>query len=446
MKVPVWTRQDLTEDFWDRDPEGFPLYGFQNGINKEILARKNLHNFEWHGDPYIAIGTTTLTAKLNFEFLTKTHDCKNKKYYYPIPWVPHHNDFELDDLIHIEPFHLKQMRRGNCKILIINHMEGWDHNNFFKILIDFIIQKYHLNYSSFVILSGNMDKTSYGVPTVYYNWWEHHHAWTNETDSYGREGQWHMTRTERKNRFICLNRRAHWHRIVLGTLLYPHRDKGILTLHKTTDNSDDLYNKNMKQLAMMLESQDTGDKPEDLSRWIDNNEYIGKELPQDIMMQIAEMEPLLPIQLDEEFDCNMDNPTMDPHVGKFYDSFLHVVTETYLDNGQTFFSEKIFKPIIFHQPFILIGAYRDLEALRSLGYKTFDGIIDESYDTIKAPGDRLMAAYKEIVRIINLSDEEIAELYLKCQDILFHNYWHWVYRQNMLPVKLKNDLWSKLHV
>ena len=38
MKVPVWTRQDLTEDHWQRDPHGFPLYGFQNGINKEILA------------------------------------------------------------------------------------------------------------------------------------------------------------------------------------------------------------------------------------------------------------------------------------------------------------------------------------------------------------------------------------------------------------------------
>ncbi|MDB4348966.1 hypothetical protein OAA64_01430 [bacterium] len=431
-KVPVWVRQDLTEEFWDKDPKGFPWYGFQNGINKEILSDKSLHSFDAHGDPYIAMGTTTLTASLIYEFLTSASELKGKKYYYPIPYVPHHNDIDLDDLILIEPLHLKHVRKGNCKILIINHMEGWNHNGFFKIFIDAIITKYKLSYKNFVILSGNMQKTEYGVPTIYYNWWEHHHAPVNNPGiyDYGREGLYHQTRLQRKNKFLCLNRRAHWHRIVLAALMLEHKEKGILTSHKITDNSDGLWNKNIDVLKEYLAC----------------SEADGIEEFNNIELKIKELEKQLPIQYyDDGFDCNNDNPTMDQHLTKFYDSYLHIVSETYLENGQTFFSEKIFKPIMHFQPFILIGSHNDLQALRSLGYKTFEGIIDETYDTIESPFVRLATAYNEIVRIINLSNDELEKMYIDCQDILIHNYWHWVYRQNIIPWKLKNDLLRELN-
>ena len=124
---------------------------------------------------------------------------------------------------------------------------------------------------------------------------------------------------------------------------------------------------------------------------------------------------------------------------------MHIVTETYQVNGQTFFSEKIFKPIIYWQPFILIGAQYDLRSFRSFGYKTFHGIIDESYDVIQNSEERLEACIKEIERIINLSDEDIAKLYNDCYEILTHNFFHWVYRNQTIHIGLKNDLLEKLN-
>ena len=100
--------------------------------------------------------------------------------------------------------------------------------------------------------------------------------------------------------------------------------------------------------------------------------------------------------------------------------------------------------MIFMQPFILIGAQNDLKCLRKLGYKTFDGIIDETYDTIEDEIDRLSAAYKEIENIINKSDKELNQMYFDCYDILIHNYWHWVYRTNTMHIDLKNNLLEAL--
>ena len=72
-------------------------------------------------------------------------------------------------------------------------------------------------------------------------------------------------------------------------------------------------------------------------------------------------------------------------------SLWHVVTETVFYYNKLHLTEKIFKPIVSKQPFMLLGAPGNLEYLRSYGFKTFDGIIDESYDLIK-DNDQLLYA------------------------------------------------------
>lgn len=73
-------------------------------------------------------------------------------------------------------------------------------------------------------------------------------------------------------------------------------------------------------------------------------------------------------------------------------SKLYIGTESYmsvetqiLQQGYTpypirFISEKVFKPIAWGMPFIIIGNAFSLLKIRQLGFKTFDGLIDESYD------------------------------------------------------------------
>lgn len=61
-------------------------------------------------------------------------------------------------------------------------------------------------------------------------------------------------------------------------------------------------------------------------------------------------------------------------------SFLFLVSETNVNTGQLFFSEKVFKPIAIGMPFLLLGNPGSLAVLREMGFVTFDQWWDESYD------------------------------------------------------------------
>jgi hypothetical protein len=61
-------------------------------------------------------------------------------------------------------------------------------------------------------------------------------------------------------------------------------------------------------------------------------------------------------------------------------SFLHIVNETVVDKQHL--TEKIFKPIVLKQPFVLMGGQGTLQYLRDYGFKTFKKWFDEDYDDI----------------------------------------------------------------
>ncbi len=94
--------------------------------------------------------------------------------------------------------------------------------------------------------------------------------------------------------------------------------------------------------------------------------------------------------------------------------------------GGNFFSEKIFKPIVFMHPFILVGRQNSLKLLRDSGYQTFDGIFDETYDTIENDIDRLNAVESEIRRLNSLANGKWATMLPKIKSIVEHNYKHYI--------------------
>lgn len=60
---------------------------------------------------------------------------------------------------------------------------------------------------------------------------------------------------------------------------------------------------------------------------------------------------------------------------------VDIINETYyFEKDQLHYTEKIFKPIMLGIPFVVNGVKGYLEGIRKLGFKTFDSIIDESYD------------------------------------------------------------------
>jgi hypothetical protein len=63
----------------------------------------------------------------------------------------------------------------------------------------------------------------------------------------------------------------------------------------------------------------------------------------------------------------------------YTDTYFSVVTETVFDYPYSFRTEKIAKPLAIGHPWIVasnVGFYRDM---RNLGFRTFNGIIDESF-------------------------------------------------------------------
>jgi len=75
----------------------------------------------------------------------------------------------------------------------------------------------------------------------------------------------------------------------------------------------------------------------------------------------------------------------------YQETHVEVVLETLFDDERLHLTEKALRPIACAQPFILASTPGALEYLRSYGFETFSGLIDETYDTIKDPVQRLRA-------------------------------------------------------
>ena len=77
-------------------------------------------------------------------------------------------------------------------------------------------------------------------------------------------------------------------------------------------------------------------------------------------------------------------------------------------------------------PFILVGRQNSLKLLRDSGYRTFDGIFDESYDSIENDIDRLNTVEGEITRLNSLASGKWATMLPKIKSIVEHNYKHYI--------------------
>ena len=76
------------------------------------------------------------------------------------------------------------------------------------------------------------------------------------------------------------------------------------------------------------------------------------------------------------------------------------------------------------QPFMLIAAPGNLAYLRSYGFKTFEGIIDESYDLIQDNDARIDAVVKQLTWYCTLSDSDKKSVISAVNDIVEYNFRH----------------------
>jgi len=100
---------------------------------------------------------------------------------------------------------------------------------------------------------------------------------------------------------------------------------------------------------------------------------------------------------------------------------IQLVPETLFDTEKTHLTEKVFKPIIMYQPFILFAGSNSLQYMRDYGFKTFSDIWDESYDTEIDSEKRFDMILQLINNISNLSHHEYTKLIERTQSIVQYN-------------------------
>lgn len=163
--------------------------------------------------------------------------------------------------------------------------------------------------------------------------------------------------------------------------------------------------------------------------------YLNKFPRQHRKKMFQRVEHLLSDSLYSNWDQNIRLPTdyelpwaQDyPEYGKDQDIFekpyndtkFSLVSETNDTNDEIFMTEKIWKPIIAQQPFVVHGNYLYLQKLREMGFKTFSNYFDESYDLE-------LDADKRIDKIVNtcqyLLTQNWRDIYLQTQSLRQHNF------------------------
>ena len=218
----------------------------------------------------------------------------------------------------------------------------------------------------------------------------------------------------RNKDFVCFNRRYRDHRILFGLLLHKHNllDKFFFSLDKT--------------------------RPEDGQPFIDFvHQGAGHESNQcadlldDLKLSFADINSfnnMLPLVVDtNNFDGIVSNQTNDTFLNAFNDSLVHIISETNFFSPIIHMTEKTLKPVVYLQPFIMLGSANSLTYLRELGFKTFGDFWDESYDLEVDSVLRLKKIIKLCKKISQWSQEEKLQFTYDVKEIVEYNYNHFLH-------------------
>ena len=149
--------------------------------------------------------------------------------------------------------------------------------------------------------------------------------------------------------------------------------------------------------------------------------------------------------LEKYFDLNLANSNSSAdYVAEDYNRCgIEIVSETIFDSTSIHLTEKTLRPIACGKPFILFAAPGALEYLHRYGFRTFDGLINEYYDTVADSQDRFQEIFREITRLSNLDTQQKKNFYRKVREISEFNQQHFFstqfsdlvineYRSNMI--------------
>jgi hypothetical protein len=245
-------------------------------------------------------------------------------------------------------------------------------------------------------------------------------------------------------KFISANSEAskidNFFTVVDDELLYRYRNKNFISARYTEEPRDKKYTALVRMhkfwrantMATLWQKRldtdgyfaygdttDSGELENDNPIEVDN--YFGlRQLTKTFMTTI-------PFEADSMSDDDRNNHAL--HVNEhFENAYINIVLESHMDVDQSngvFLTEKTFKPIKHSQMFIIFGACGSLQLLRDMGYKTFDHVLDNSYDLIENTTERWKTAMDMVLNVLDNRKDDIHKMYINCKDDINHNTKHY---------------------
>ena len=121
-------------------------------------------------------------------------------------------------------------------------------------------------------------------------------------------------------------------------------------------------------------------------------------------------------------------PPFEPRAGDVYQLEIYqqvaldIVAETVFNYPYVYISEKTYRPMMNRRMFVIAGAPGTLSTLHSYGFQTWGDIINEDYDTVQDPEQRLLVLVAAVREFCNLPLCQIQEFMIQHQDRFEHNY------------------------
>jgi hypothetical protein len=117
-----------------------------------------------------------------------------------------------------------------------------------------------------------------------------------------------------------------------------------------------------------------------------------------------------------------------PHKRMHSIARVNVILETKAYNtDQAYLTEKTYKVLAQHRPFVILGDTNSLAKLKRQGFQTFDKFCDESYDAeidMKARVQKAIQATKQLVQSCKRYPDEIDQICCHNQELFFNQQRH----------------------
>lgn len=296
------------------------------------------------------------------------------------------------------------------KIYEVVELSGIDYRQFYFLTCCLQIEEI---FNQWLIKSGK----NYKINIIAVNHWESHNKF-NFGEPLPAPIEYQIRPKSKK--FLFLNRIARSHRFVSVMMASK--------LDLLTHGYYSFLNLNSKGISM---------EPVDESFYAELlSEFKNDNLIQQVRSEYDRIKNTLPWFLNiQDLTNNQFWPTTrwrqlkSDDVVYYQDSYFSVISErvffnnTLLDEGWThFLTEKVFRPVYLKHPFIFLSWPGSLKHMRDLGYQTFNGLIDETYDTIENDTDRLLAVLAEIQRLCSFTESEFLSWQQQIKPIVEHNF------------------------